>query len=81
MTKLREASNKLNEWFPNGNVPTLEMVEKKRQTFVDERAKKDEEYKTVKAETEKLEMAMQTVEDYLSNERTAQKKKKRNDLE
>ena len=48
MTKLREASNKLNEWFPNGNVPTLEMVEKKRQTFVDERAKKDEEYKTVK---------------------------------
>lgn len=80
-TKLREASDKLNEWFPNGNVPTLEMVEKKRQTFVAERAKKDEEYKTVKAETEKLEKAMQTVEDYLSNERTAQKKKKRNDLE
>lgn len=48
---------------------------------MDERAKKDEEYKTVKAETEKLEKAMQMVEDYLSNERTAQKKKKRNDLE
>ncbi len=82
LQKLKKASDQLSAWFPNGNVPTLEMAEAKKKSLMEQRTKKDEEYKTVKSEAEQLGKAMRTVEDYLSNERDMQnRKKKNNDLE
>lgn len=81
LQKLKKASDQLSAWFPNGNVPTLEMAEQKKNALIQERSKKDEEYKVAKSDAEQLSKAMQTVEDYLSNERDKQKRKKKNDLE
>ena len=76
-----KSAKQLLELFPNGNVPTPESMEKKRNALADERSVKHEEYLSLKAKVSELEKSRKTVEDYLRSQRNMQKKRKKNDLE
>ena len=73
----RKSVKHLKEMFPSGNVPTPETMEKKRNTLAEERSVKHDEYLSLKAKVSELEKAHKTVNDFLRQEKTATKKRKK----
>lgn len=60
----KNATAKLREYFPDGNSPTLEAVEKEKTALTEERSKLDSVYKAVRADADKLNYARQALEEY-----------------
>ena len=82
LQKFEDAKANLKAAYPDGKVPTAEVLQKRRATLIEQRNEKNDEYKSLTAKLKELEYARQTVADYLKNERDVQQqKKKRNDLE
>lgn len=82
LQKFEDAKANLKAAYPDGKVPSAEVLTKRRTALIEQRNAKNDEYKTLTAELKELEYARQTVADYLKNERDVQQqKKKRNDLE
>ncbi|MBQ8515057.1 MAG: relaxase/mobilization nuclease domain-containing protein [Ruminococcus sp.] len=82
LQKFEDAKANLKAAYPDGKVPSAEVLTKRRTALIEQRNAKNDEYKSVTAELKELEYARQTVADYLKNERDVQQqKKKRNDLE
>lgn len=78
----RKASKQLKEWYPDGNVPTPESMDKKRNALLQERSDKNEEYSSLKSAVNELNYARQAIDDYLKNERNAQEQRRnKEDLE
>ena len=78
----RKASQQLKEWFPNGNIPTPDSMERKRDKLIQNRQSKHENYKTMKEQISELNYARQALDDFLKNEREVQEqKRKKSDLE
>ena len=73
----RKSVKHLKEMFPSGNVPTPETMEKKRNALAEERSVKHDEYLSLKAKVSELEKAHKTVNDFLRQEKTATKKRKK----
>ena len=73
----RKSVKHLKEMFPSGNVPTPETMEKKRNALAEERSVKHDEYLSLKAKVSELEKAHKTVDDFLRQEKTAAKKRKK----
>ena len=63
--------------FPSDNVPTPETMEKKRNALAEERSVKHDEYLSLKAKVSEFEKARKTVNDFLRQEKTATKKRKK----
>lgn len=84
LQKFEDAKANLKAAYPDGKVPSAEVLTKRRTALIEQRGVKNDEYKTLTAELKELEYARQTVAEYLKNENqrdVQQKKKKRNDLE
>jgi hypothetical protein len=82
LDKYNKAVAKHKEWYPSGKATPIEELEKKLNALYEERSKMDGLYKVAKAECEELSKAIQTVDDYLENERNVQEqKRKKDDLE
>ena len=84
LQKFEDAKANLKATYPDGKVPSAEVLTKRRTALIEQRNAKNDEYKTLTAELKELEYARQTVAEYLKNENqrdVQQKKKKRNDLE
>ena len=73
----RKSVKHLKEMFPSGNVPTPETMEKKRNALAEERSVKHDEYLSLKAKVSEFEKARKTVNDFLRQEKTATKKRKK----
>ena len=73
----RKSVKHLKEMFPSGNVPTPETMEKKRNALAEECSVKHDEYLSLKAKVSELEKAHKTVDDFLRQEKTAAKKRKK----
>lgn len=77
-----KAVKQLKEWYPDGNVPTPENLDKKRSTLMQECSDMNEKYKTLRAEIKELDYARQTLDDYFRNERNNKEiQKKKQELE
>lgn len=77
-----KAIKQLKEWYPDGNVPTPENLDKKRSTLMQECSDMNEKYKALKAEIKELDYARQTLDDYFRNEqKTKEEQKKKQELE
>lgn len=75
-------ARQLHEWYPSGQVPSAENLEKKRNTLIQERSEENENYKSLKSTVAELNYARQALADYLKNERNVQEqKRKKSDLE
>ena len=70
-------AKQMKELFPDGNAPTPESMENKMKLLIAERSKFSQEYKEVRTRAAELEKARKTIEEYLHNERTADRKRKR----
>lgn len=82
LQKFEDAKANLKAAYPDGKVPTAEVLQKRRNSLIEQRNEKNDEYKNLTAKLKELDYARQTVADYLKNERNVQQqKKKRNDLE
>ena len=73
----RKSVKQLKEMFPSGNVPTPEIMEKKRNALAEERSVKHDEYLSLKAKVSELEKAHKTVDDFLRQGKIAAKKRKK----
>lgn len=73
----RKSVKHLKEMFPSGNVPTPETMEKKRNALSEERSVKHDEFLSLKAKVSEFEKARKTVNDFLRQEKTATKKRKK----
>ena len=73
----RKSVKHLKEMFPSGNVPTPEIMEKKRNALAEERSVKHDEYLSLKAKVSELEKAHKTVDDFLRQGKIAAKKRKK----
>ena len=73
-----KAVKQLKEWYPDGNVPTPESLDKKRNTLLQECSDMNEKYSVLKSEIKDLNYARQTLDDYFRNERNRNKKKEQN---
>ena len=80
-----ETRRQILEWYPDGHIPTAELLEQKINALMQERSQKNNEYKAVKQKAQDLSKAQRTIEEYLRNERSVQeqkrKKNKNGDLE
>lgn len=75
-------ARQLHEWYPSGQVPSAENLEKKRNALIQERYEENENYKSLKSTVAELNYARQALADYLKNERNVQEqKRKKSDLE
>lgn len=75
-------AGQLHEWYPSGQVPSAENLEKKRNALIHERSEKNEKYKSLKSTVSELNYARQALADYLKNERNNQElRKKKDELE
>ena len=75
-------ARQLHEWYPSGQVPSAENLEKKRNALIQERSEENENYKSLKSTVAELNYARQALADYLKNERNVQEqKRKKSDLE
>lgn len=84
LQKFEDAKANLKAAYPDGKVPSAEVLTNRRTALIEQRNAKNDEYKTLTAELKELEYARQTLADYLKNENqrdVQQKNKKRNDLE
>ncbi len=80
LQKFEDAKANLKAIYPDGKVPGLEALTKRRTSLIEQRNSKNDEYKSISASLKEIEYARQTISDYLKNERDVQHKK-RNDLE
>lgn len=78
-----ECCKQILEWYPSGNVPSVEKLEKNLNALIQERSQKNDEYRAVKRKSDDLSKAQRELDAFLKNEREVdqQKRKKRNDLE
>ena len=77
-----KAVKQLKEWYPDGNVPTPENLDKKRSTLMKECSDMNEKYSVLKSEIKDLNYARQTLDDYFRNERNNKEvQKKKQELE
>ena len=60
----KKATSKLKEYFPDSKPPTLEELEKEKTALTEERSKLNAVYKTVRADSDKLNYARQALEEY-----------------
>ena len=60
----KNATAKLREFFPDSKPPTLETIEKEKTALEEERSALDKVYKSVRADTDKLNYARQALEEY-----------------
>lgn len=74
-----KAVRQLREWFPDGRIPTPEIMEKKRNTLLQECSELNEKYSVLKSEIKELDYVRQTLDDYFRNERNTQEMKKKKD--
>ena len=74
-----KAVRQLKEWFPDGNVPTPESMNKKRSTLLQECSDLNKQYSVLKSEIKDLNYARQTLDDYFRNERNIQEMNKKKD--
>ena len=75
-------ARQLHEWYPSGQVPSAENLEKKRNALIQERYEENENYKSLKSTVAELNYARHALADYLKNERNVQEqKRKKSDLE
>lgn len=82
LEKFRNSAKLLLEWYPNGKATPIEELEQKKKVLQKELSEKNMKYQIVKSELSSLTKAMQTIDDFLDNERDLQtKKRKKNDLE
>ena len=72
----KEHSSELNT-YPDGHIPTAELLEQKINALMRERSQKNDEYKAVKQKAEDLSKAQRTIEEFLRNERNVQEQKRR----
>ena len=80
--KYRSAGAKLKEKYPDGKVPSEEVLTEKRNALIEQRNKSNTEYKEVKSKLKDVDYARQAIDDYLRNQRDVQqKKRKKGDLE
>ena len=77
ISEYRKSVKHLKEMFPSGNIPTPEIMEKKRNALAEERSVKHDEYLSLKAKVSELEKAHKTVDDFLRQEKIAAKKRKK----
>ena len=80
-----ESRRQILEWYPDGHIPTAELLEQKINALMRERSQKNDEYRAVKQKAEDLSKAQRTIEEFLRQERSEQqqdrKRKKIGDLE
>jgi len=85
LQEYREVSHQLLEWYPDKHLPTVDELEQKITTLMQERSKKNELYKSVSQKSKDLAQAQQTIDEFLRQERAVQeqnkKRKKNGDLE
>ncbi|MGN0607344.1 MAG: hypothetical protein ACI4JM_12555, partial [Oscillospiraceae bacterium] len=74
-----KAVRQLKEWFPDGNVPTPESMDKKRSTLLQECSDLNKQYSVLKSEIKELNYSRQTLDDYFRNERNIQEMNKKKD--
>lgn len=80
--RYKAAGSKLKAAYPDGKVPSEEMLVKKRNALIEQRDKANTEYKAVKTELKDIDYARQAIDDYLRIQQEVQNQKKRNgDLE
>ena len=77
----RKSVKHLKEMFPSGNIPTPEIMEKKRNALIQERSAKNKEYLSLKSKVSELEKSRKTIDDYLRSQKNMQKKRNKYDLE
>lgn len=70
-----KAVKQLREWYPDGNVPTPENLDKKRSTLIQECSDMNKQYSVLKSEIKDLNYARQTLDDYFRNERKNEQKR------
>ena len=87
LDEYQKAAKKLKAWYPNGVLPTLELLEHKKTALLQERSEKDRLFKSADEESRSLSKSAQTLEQFMENaqERSSKeqrrKKKKNGDLE
>lgn len=64
LTTFKNVNAKLKELFPNNQLPKLETLENEKTALTEERSKLNEVYKTVRADSDKLNYAKQALEEY-----------------
>lgn len=80
--KYKSAGAKLKEKYPDGKVPSEEVLTEKRNALIEQRNKSNAEYKEVKSKLKDVDYARQAIDDYFKNQRDVQqKKRKKDDLE
>ena len=72
-----ESRRQILEWYPDGHIPTAELLEQKINALMRERSQKNDEYKAVKQKAEDLSKAQRTIEEFLRNERNVQEQKRK----
>lgn len=87
LEEYQKAAKKLKTWYPNGVLPTLELLEHKKTALLQERSEKDAQFKAADEESKSLSASAHTLEQFLENsqerseEEQRRKKKKNGDLE
>ena len=87
LDEYQKAAKKLKTWYPNGVLPTLELLEHKKTALLQERSEKDAQFKAADEESKSLSASAHTLEQFLENsqqraeEEQRRKKKKNGDLE
>ncbi len=80
--KYKAAGSKLKATYPDGKVPSEEMLVKQRNAWIKQREQSNSEYQAVKAELKDIDYARQAIDDYLRMQHTVSEQKKREgDLE
>lgn len=83
IAEYNEARKQVLEFYPSGEIPTVEKLEKQLNALQETLSQKDTEYRQADKKARELADAQRTIEDYLRQEqsREQQKNKKRNGLE
>ncbi len=73
-----ELKKKLLEWYPSGHVPTAEKLNKHIAELRKQSAQKNARYKAVKLKADELSQAANEIEQYLRQEQSRDRQKKKN---
>ena len=83
ISRYTESKATLKAAYPDSKVPSLEEMREKKKALLRERSEKNDEYNEIKVTLKEVEFARTTLEQYLSQQRDMEqrKKRKRGDLE
>lgn len=68
ITRYESAVRQLKELYPDNKIPKLETERDKMKTLISERDKLNSEYKDTKNDIEKMEIAKQSIDEYLTTQ-------------